>query len=81
MTIPEMLSQSGTLTLLGLGVVFSFLVILVGVMKLVEILVRVTGLDKENETQTGAGSAVTAAGSEKTVIAAIAAALKAKQTR
>ena len=81
MTIPEMLSQSGTLTLLGLGVVFSFLVILVGVMKLVEVLVRVTGLDKENEAQTNAGPAVTAAGSEKTVIAAIAAALKAKQTR
>ena len=57
MTIPEMLSQSGILTLLGLGVVFSFLVILVGVMKLVEILVRVTGLDKENETQAHSGAA------------------------
>ena len=81
MTIPDMLSQSGTLTLLGLGVVFSFLVILVGVMKLVEILVRVTGLDKENETQAHSGAAPMAAGNEKTVIAAIAAALKAKQTR
>lgn len=81
MTIPEMLSQSGTLTLLGLGVVFSFLVILVGVMKLVEILVRVTGLDKETETQAHSGAAPMTAGNEKTVIAAIAAALKAKQTR
>lgn len=79
MTIPEMLSQSGTLTLLGLGVVFSFLVILVGCMKLVEILVRVTGLDKEKEATTQTGSAAAAAGSEKTVIAAIAAALKEKQ--
>ncbi len=81
MTIPEMLSQSGTLTLLGLGVVFSFLVILVGVIKLVEMLVHVTGLDKEKETQSTSGSAVPTAGNEKTVIAAIAAALKAKQTR
>ena len=81
MTIPEMLSQSGILTLLGLGVVFIFLVILVGVMKLVEILVRVTGLDNENETQAHSGAAPMAAGNEKTVIAAIAAALKAKQTR
>jgi len=50
-------------------------------MKLVEILVRVTGLDKENETQAHSGAAPMAAGNEKTVIAAIAAALKAKQTR
>ncbi|HHU36474.1 MAG TPA: OadG family protein [Treponema sp.] len=81
MTIPEMLSQSGTLTLLGLGVVFSFLIILIGCMKLIEIVVRVTGLDKEENTVSNSGSTAAVAGNEKSVIAAIAAAIKEKQTR
>lgn len=78
MTIPEMLGQSGMLTVLGMGVVFGFLIILIMCMKLVEILVKVTGLDKEGTTATATSSA-SPAGGNTNIVAAIAAAIKEKQ--
>lgn len=79
MNIPEMLSQSGILTLLGMGVVFSFLILLIVVMKLVELLVRAAGLDKDVQNEGSASvSAGSASGTDQSVVAAIAAALNDK---
>lgn len=79
MTIPEMLSQSGMLTVLGMGVVFSFLIILIVFMKLVEILVRVSGIDQEVGNVSKSASPAASAGSDAAVVAAIASAVKEKQ--
>ncbi len=49
MTISQMLNQSGLLTLLGMCVVFGFIVILILCMKLLQIVVHALKLDK-NET-------------------------------
>lgn len=46
MTISEMLGQSGLLTLLGMGVVFAFIIILIFCMKLLQIAVHTLKLDK-----------------------------------
>lgn len=80
MTIPEMLSQSAMLTVLGMGVVFGFLIILIGFMKLVEILVRITGKDKE-ESSASATSVTVPASQNLSAIAAIAAAVSEKQKK
>ncbi len=79
MTIPEMISQSGMLTVLGMGVVFSFLIILIVFMKLVETLVRVTGMDQEAGNASKAASPAASAGNDTSIVAAIAAAVKEKQ--
>ncbi|MBN1615890.1 MAG: OadG family protein [Spirochaetales bacterium] len=81
MTIPEMLSQSAILTFLGLGVVFSFLIILIGFMKLVESFVKISGIDKKDGNASTAASpaASVPAGQDSAVIAAIAAAVSEKQ--
>jgi oxaloacetate decarboxylase gamma subunit len=47
MTITEMLSQSGILTLLGMGVVFGFLVIMVIAVSLTGKVVHILGADKD----------------------------------
>lgn len=78
MTIPEMLGQSGMLTVLGMGVVFGFLIILILCMKLVELLVKVTGLDKEAPS---ASSVPASSGQNTNIIAAIATAIKEKQKK
>lgn len=78
MTIPEMMSQSGLLTVLGMGVVFAFLIILIAFMKLVEVLVRMSGLDKEEKTATSTAPAVNR-GQDTAIVAAIAAAVSEKQ--
>lgn len=46
MTIMEMLGQSGVLTLLGMGVVFGFLVIMVITISLAGKILHALGLDK-----------------------------------
>lgn len=79
MTIPEMISQSGMLTVLGMGVVFSFLVILIAFMKLIEIFVKVTGIDKDAKTASSAATVAASPGLDQAVIAAIAAAINEKQ--
>jgi oxaloacetate decarboxylase gamma subunit len=47
MTIIDMLGQSGVLTLLGMGVVFGFLIIMVISITVVGKFIRVLGLDKD----------------------------------
>ncbi len=47
MTISEMLGQSGLLTLLGMCVVFAFLLILIACMKLLHVVVHTFKLDKD----------------------------------
>lgn len=77
MTIPEMLSQSGILTVLGIGVVFLFLIILIGFMKLVAFMVKAFGWDKDAVDASPAAVAP-ASGQDQAVIAAIAAAVRDK---
>lgn len=79
MTITQMLGQSAILTLLGMGVVFSFLVILIFAMKLVEKLVKAFKLDQEEQqTVTAAPGAVQGSANQSAVAAAVAAALREK---
>ncbi len=88
MTITEMLGQSGLLTLLGMGVVFSFIIILILSMKLLNVLVHAFKLDKEKASETKnsssvsqgvASSAVPSASDNEQIIAAIAAAVHDRQ--
>ena len=82
MTIAEMLSQSGILTLLGMCVVFSFLIILIAVMYLLHAVVHGLHLDKDLEKKdTMSGAAVSSAPAADTgaVVAAIAAAVHDRQ--
>ena len=46
MNIFQMLEQSGVLSLLGMGIVFSFLVILVLCVSCMGIIIRLLGIDK-----------------------------------
>lgn len=73
MTIGSMLSQSAILTLLGMCVVFSFLIIMIGCMNLLRIAVHAFKLDKE-ETKTETVAAPVAT-DQKAMVAAIATAL------
>ena len=57
MTIFEMLGQSGVLTLLGMAVVFSFLVIMVLCISLAGKVIHALGLDKDVSGQGGGSSA------------------------
>ena len=80
MTITEMLGQSGLLTLLGMCVVFSFIIILICCMKLLQTVVHAFKLDKEKPAQAqgaapAASAAPAAASDNGAVIAAIAAAV------
>ena len=81
MTITEMLGQSGLLTLLGMCVVFSFIIILICCMKLLQTIIHAFKLDKEapEAKQASAGapavSAASPASDNGAVIAAIAAAV------
>ncbi|MCI1208248.1 MAG: OadG family protein [Treponema sp.] len=85
MTISEMLGQSLILTLLGMGVVFCFLIILIGVMHFLHFIVAALNLEKSKDKTTQKSSAVPVsnptvpAGSNEAVIAAIAAAVHEKQ--
>lgn len=81
MTITQMLGQSATLTLLGMGVVFAFLIILIIAMNLVKWFVIALKLDKEEQSGSQAASARVNQQStdQKSVVAAIAAALKLKK--
>ncbi len=77
MTILEMLTQSSILTVLGMGVVFSFLIILIGCMNLLRIGVHAFKLDVEApKTESSAAPAATV--DQKAVVAAIATALHEK---
>ena len=90
MTISEMLGQSGILTLLGLGVVFAFIIILIFCMKLLQVLVHALKLDKGDSKATvkkapaapatTAVSAAKPAADAKAIVAAIAAAIREKES-
>lgn len=80
MNVEEMLGQSGILTLLGMGVVFSFLIIMIVCMYLLHAILHALKLDKDqpaSSAQASSGAAAPAA-DQKAVVAAIAAALKSK---
>lgn len=80
MTISQMLSQSALLTLLGLGVVFSFLIIMIGAMYLLHAVIHALKLDKEPVQKEAAASAASssAPADNGAIIAAIAAAVHEK---
>ncbi len=88
MTISQMLSQSGILTLLGMAVVFSFLIIMILSMKLLHGVLHALHLDKDEPQKSpqGTASVPSAPATAPTqsvdtgaVVAAIAAALHEKQ--
>jgi oxaloacetate decarboxylase gamma subunit len=80
MTITEMLGQSGILTLLGMGVVFFFLIILILAMNLLHAVLHGLHLDKtEKKDDTSSVSAAPAANNDA-VVAAIATAVHEKES-
>lgn len=88
MTIAQMLEQSGILTLLGLCVVFSFLIILILAMNLLRIFVKAFHLEKKSaekgtptSTSTSAPASSAASNADNgAVIAAIAATIHEKES-
>lgn len=79
-----MLSQSGLLTLLGMCVVFGFIIILIGCMKLLQIAVSAFKLDKDEKTNATVNVSASPAtpqvpSQDLNVIAAIAAAVHDKE--
>ena len=80
MTIAEMLNQSLILTLLGMCVVFGFLIILIAFMNLLRICVHAAGWDKEEPKAdvTSAAAPAASAVDQKAIVAAIATALHQK---
>ena len=79
MAILGMLQQSLFLTLLGLGVVFSFLIVLIVFMNLTHMILHALKLDREEEKAV-TPSVAPSAGNDGAVVAAIAAAIKEKQS-
>lgn len=79
MTIVDMLQQSLFLTLLGMGVVFSFLIILIVFMTLSHKVLHALKLDQEAVEPQKPSVAPVATGQDGAVIAAIAAAIREKQ--
>lgn len=83
MTIAEMLSQSGLLTLLGMCVVFGFIIILIGCMKILQLFVQAFKSNKKESLNTTSNSSPTpvqqVTGQDLSVIAAIAAAVHDKE--
>ena len=77
MTIVDMLGQSGILTLLGMGVVFSFLVIMIICMYALAKVLHLLKLDKEEvkPTSSSASAPQAPAQDNNAIVAAIAAAV------
>jgi oxaloacetate decarboxylase gamma subunit len=77
MTIAEMLGQSGVLTLLGMGIVFSFLIILIISVTIAGKIIHALGADKDAGAAPAAGTGSSGGGTGKTtaVAAAITAAV------
>jgi oxaloacetate decarboxylase gamma subunit len=71
MTIAEMLEQSGVLTLLGMGIVFGFLVIMIICVTLVGKIIHALGMDKDAAAP-GAGAPSSGAKAAKSTAAAMA---------
>ena len=81
MTIVDMLGQSGLLTLLGMGVVFGFLIIMIIFVSITTKVIKALGLDKDKKPAQGATAAQPAAKAQNNnaVVAAIAAAAREKK--
>lgn len=77
MTIEEMLGQSAILTVLGMCVVFAFLVVMIGCMNLLRVFVHASKLDKE-EPQSESSAPAAAPADQNAVVAAIATAVHEK---
>jgi oxaloacetate decarboxylase gamma subunit len=75
MTIEVMLEQSGVLTLLGMGVVFSFLIIMIFAITGVGMIINAMKLDKEPVHQALASAPSASVVSVNAVTAAISAAV------
>ncbi|MBP5588219.1 MAG: OadG family protein [Treponema sp.] len=75
MTIVDMLGQSGILTLLGMGVVFTFLIIMIICMYALHGILHALKMDVDAPEEKSA-SASAPAQDDKAVVAAIATALK-----
>jgi oxaloacetate decarboxylase gamma subunit len=75
MTIVEMLGQSGVLTLLGMGVVFGFLVLMIICISLVGRIIRAAGAGGDAAPANSAGSASGAGANNGALTAAIGAAV------
>ncbi|MBO7175714.1 MAG: OadG family protein [Spirochaetaceae bacterium] len=80
MTIIKMLQQSLFLTLLGMGVVFAFLIILIVCMTLSHKVLHALKLDQEAVEPQKPSAAPAPTGQDGAVIAAIAAAIREKQS-
>ncbi len=78
MNVEQMLGQSGILTLLGMGVVFSFLIIMIVCMYALHAVLHALKLDKDTPAVSAPSAASAPAADQKAVVAAIAAALKSK---
>lgn len=78
MTITQMLSQSALLTLLGMGVVFVFLIIMIICMNLLHRVIHAFKLDKEEPAATAKKVSTPSQADNGSIIAAIAAAIRAK---
>jgi oxaloacetate decarboxylase gamma subunit len=74
MTIVEMLGQSGILTLLGMGIVFGFLIIMIISITMVGKFIHTIGADKDISAPAKTAGAP-AAGNKAAVTAAISAAV------
>ncbi|MCQ2982176.1 MAG: OadG family protein [Treponemataceae bacterium] len=79
MTITTMLGQSALLTGLGMGVVFTFLIIMILCMELTHKVIHAMGLDKEEPAKKAGPAKPAANQNQAAVVAAIAAAVHDKQ--
>ena len=75
MTIMEMLGQSGVLTVLGMGIVFSFLVIMVICVTLMGKIVHALGADKDVLAPAAGSGSASESAKTTAVTAAITAAI------
>ena len=75
MTIVEMLGQSGILTVLGMGVVFGFLIIMVFCVSIMGKVVQGLGADKDVNAPAGGSGQVSGPAKTTAVTAAITAAV------
>jgi oxaloacetate decarboxylase gamma subunit len=73
MTIAQMLGQSGMMSVIGMGIVFSFLIVLVIVVTLTGKFIRTLGLDKDSQAE--AAGRGTSAVNQSAIVAAIGAAV------
>ncbi|MDR0707445.1 MAG: OadG family protein [Treponema sp.] len=71
MTIGQMFEQSGLLTLLGMGTVFGFLIILIISITLVGKIIQTLGLDKEEVALQNPKGSSTAAGAADAAVTAV----------